>query len=429
MNHFFKQLQTAAFWQEGAVPLVLFLSVYYGIWLVLRKLYSRGWIKNIWLQTWRNLGWLAYVIALYPLLIFFFPRLSQSLSSFGSVFTSPLFNTESGPSLVSLFLLIPIFFVAGRLAAGLVKLLELHLDRNRVLQKRVYKNNIKTLLTIAHYILLLLFWLFGINLIGVDISSLGVILGALGLGIGLGLQNMAANFLSGITLLLSGHIQSGDFIRTSRALGTIERIGLLSTIVLTTEYENLIIPNQYLLNEIIENASYDNNRVVQLHLPIGVSYESNLDVVVQLLTAVLERNPFQPLPTCEDDILEGALDNEREGMQNSSLQNLPPTSADVALDIPEKNNNPAVNAEIENRDKYLNQVWLKGFGASAIDFEVRMMIEDINRFRAATHWFYMEVWRTFKEHGVVIPFSQLDIHVNGARIASEYTEQNEHGQK
>ncbi len=383
MQDFFDQLQALKFWLEGIIPLVLVLVAYYAILFILRKLCRKEQLDNKWFQTWRNLGGLAYIIALYQPLLLFVPELSQSLESFGKVFTSPLFDKENGLSLISLLLLLPIFFVSSRLATGLVKLLELHLDRNHLLQKKMSKADIPALLTILYYVLLSLFCLLGINLVGINLSSLGVILGALGLGIGFGLQNIAANFISGITLLLNSHIQSGDFIRTPKAFGTVERVGLMNTIVLTIEHENLIIPNQYLLNEIIENASYENNRIVQLHLPVGVSYESDLDLVVELLKEVLERNPYFP---------------ENWEQQKNALRSY--------------QNNGNINGKTwGSKGSY----WLKGFETSAIEFEVRMMIENIDVCRAATHWFYMEIWRTFKKHGIIIPFTQIDVHIFDAR--------------
>ena len=194
---------------------------------------------------------------------------------------------------------------------------------------------------------------------------MGVILGALGLGIGFGLQNMAANLVSGIALLVNGHIQHGDFIRMSSGsvpnLGTVERIGLMSTLVQTTRLEHLIVPNQQLLNQVISNSSYNQNRAIQLHLPVGVAYQSDLEQVVELLRQLLVSNPY--------------AGEDRPGG---------------------------------------NDVWLKGFSASSVDFEVRMMIESVDVYRAAIHWFYMEVWKRFRDNGITIPFPQLDLHLHSA---------------
>lgn len=283
---------------------------------------------------------------------------------FGDVFTKPLLGVDSAPNLLILLLLLPIFFVAKYLSRSCVELLRLYFARRRT----PAKNNVQALLKLSQYVLVLLFFLFGISLFGINLSSLGVILGALGLGIGFGLQNMAANLVSGIALLLNGHIQHGDFIRMPDSsgsavnFGTVERIGLMSTLLQTTRLEHLIVPNRHLLNQVIANASYNQNRAIQLHLPLGVAYQSDLVQVAELLGQLLAANPYAPAP----DAL----------------------------------NSPSGNA-----------VWLKGFGPSSVDFEVRMMIDSVDVYRAAIHWFYMEVWKRFRENEIAIPFPQLDLHL------------------
>ena len=413
MQSFFSQLLNRQFITIGLLPMLAWLLGYATIYWLLRRQSTKNsrlqnqannWVRSLFL-FWQHSRWFIFLLALYPPLAFYFPQLKEGFSLFGKVLTSPLFGKGSGPSLISLSLLLPIFFLASRLAEGVVKLLELNLEHSRRLRKRLYKNNIQALLTISHYVLLLLFCLFGINLVGINLSSLSVILGALGLGVGFGLQNMAANFVSGITLLLNGHIQCGDFIRTPNAFGTVERIGLMSTIVLTTEYENLIIPNQYLLNEIIENASYNKNRTVQLHLPLGVSYESDLDHVLKLIKQIILRNPYLP----------------ERGPQISCPAETIDSQQDSAISLKDSDGPTATEkASYQQSQEFVsfqelgvgNDVWLKAFGASSIDFEVRIMIENIDVYRAATHWFYMEVWRVFRDHGITIPFAQMDIHLH-----------------
>ena len=361
LQTFYGRFWSTEFLAVGVMPLVLWLLFYSAMYFLLRRLEKKGLLSSFWLRSWRYLAWLFFGLGLYPALDWLFPQFGEGLRRFGDVFTKPLLGKDAAPNLLILLLLLPIFFIASRLSRSCVKLLRLYFERSRALTK----SNVQALLTLSYYVFILLFFLFGISLSGINLSSLGVILGALGLGIGFGLQNMAANLVSGIALLVNGHIQHGDFIRMSSGsvpnLGTVERIGLMSTLVQTTRLEHLIVPNQQLLNQVISNSSYNQNRAIQLHLPVGVAYQSDLEQVVELLRQLLISNPY--------------AGEDRPGG---------------------------------------NDVWLKGFGASSVDFEVRMMIESVDVYRAAIHWFYMEVWRRFRDNGITIPFPQLDLHVHSA---------------
>ncbi len=453
------QIQTLQFIMAGALPLVFLVVFYHVAASLLRRLYHKGKIREYWVSTWRHLSWFFYLAALYQPVAQILPQFSQGLSNFSKIFTSPLFGKESSPSLLALLLLLPIFFLASRLARTCANLLDLYLGGRHNPGRRLYKGNIQPLLTLSRYVLIVIFCLFGINLLGINLTSLGVVFGALGLGIGFGLQNMAANFVSGVTLLLSGHIQHGDFVRTQKAFGTVEQIGLISTIVLTTEHENLIIPNQYLLNEIIENASYNNNRMVQLQLHVGVSYESDLDQVVEILHRIVARNPYraqsqqsrQPEQSAAESLSShdsspvdgGAPVNGGAGCANhsdSSVVSPRSTTQKVVRKwggavAESSTSEPAVEQKTQKPGQQVhsqaarfhrngptsgtlangsNGIWLKGFGSSSIDFEARIMIKDIDVFRPAKHWFYMEVWREFKDVDITIPFPQMDLHFHNA---------------
>ncbi|WGK69310.1 mechanosensitive ion channel [Candidatus Haliotispira prima] len=489
MQAVLEQILTAQFLVEGVLPLFLWLLAYYTVAFFLRRFRKKGLIGDSWCQAWHYLGWVFYSIALYQPVGVIFPGFNESLQQFSGVFTSPLWGKESGPSLLSLLFLLPVFFLSGRLANACSRLFGLYLERNRKATTYLSKSNIQPLLTLSRYILILIFFLFGINLVGINLASLGVLIGALGLGVGFGLQSMAANFVSGISLLFNGHIRKGDFIRTPGALGTVERIGLFSTIVLTLEYKNLIVPNQYLLNEIMENAS-SGNSMVQLHMPVGVAYESDLELVLKLIRQILQRNPYYPTEAdisvfkgetrdeaqsgVGEEAESGGKKPENSGVQRSA-ENREKTGQSTAkvLTQPEKmpgeQSGSSVNtqtAEVnslktkvpgsnvggegtlamgaarktaentgpepepqagsktgalgktdqwaDRAQTFGNDVWLKEFGASAINFEVRMMIENISAYRPATHWFYMEVWKIFRDHGITIPFTQVDLHVHNA---------------
>jgi small-conductance mechanosensitive channel len=211
----------------------------------------------------------------------------------------------------------------------------------------------------ARIMLFVLAFLITLNSVGIDLTALAVFTGAIGLGLGFGLQKVVSNLISGIILLLDRSVKPGDVIAIGQTYGWINALGARYVSVITRDGIEHLIPNEHLISTPVENWSYTDRRVRQ-KLPIGVSYESDLRKAIEL-------------------VLKAADEFER-----------------ILKD-------PAPNCLV------------KGFGESQVDLELRVWIEDaekgLSNFKSEV---YLRIWDLFHEHGVVFPFPQRDLHIKSA---------------
>ena len=142
----------------------------------------------------------------------------------------------------------------------------------------------------TYYVLLVLGLLIALQTSGIEVGSVGVILGALGIGIGFGLQNIVNNFVSGLILLVERPAQIGDWIEVSGTGGRVERIGGRSTTIVTSDNITIIIPNADLVTHPIINWSHG-DPLVRFRIPVGVAYDSDLEVVRHILLEVAGEHP------------------------------------------------------------------------------------------------------------------------------------------
>lgn len=152
---------------------------------------------------------------------------------------------------------------------------------------------------VSGYVIFALGLVIGLDTTGLNLSSLLVVGGALGVGIGFGLQNIVANFVAGIVILWEGPIKLGDFIDVGNTHAEVIRIGARGTWVRTFDNEVIIVPNSEFINSRVLNWTA-NDRVVRLTIPVGVSYDSDLDAVRAVLLDIAKRNEHvlqDPEPT------------------------------------------------------------------------------------------------------------------------------------
>src|SRR6184192_545812 len=150
----------------------------------------------------------------------------------------------------------------------------------------------------AHFLLLGLGMLLGINAAGVDVTTLNVLTGAIGLGLGFGLQSVASNFVSGFVLLMDKSIKPGDVISfatgTSGAsagnFGWVQELRGRYVVVRDRDGVDTLVPNQNLITSPFINWSYSDQRV-RLKLPVTVSYDDDPEVALQLLLQAAENHP------------------------------------------------------------------------------------------------------------------------------------------
>jgi small-conductance mechanosensitive channel len=192
--------------------------------------------------------------------------------------------------------------------------------------------------------------------VGIDLTAFAVFSGAVGVGIGFGLQKIVSNLISGVILLLDRSIKPGDVISVGDTYGWINTLGARYASVVTRDGTEFLIPNEDLITQQVVNWSYSNNEI-RLKIPIGVSYNSDVR-------------------KARDLCLEAAAEAPRIIGEPKA----------VCL--------------------------LKGFGDSSVDFELRIWIADPqNGVSNVKSEVLFRVWDKFHEQGIEIPFPQRDLHL------------------
>lgn len=203
--------------------------------------------------------------------------------------------------------------------------------------------------------------IFAVSSAGIDLTALAVFGGALGVGIGFGLQKIVSNLICGIILLVDRSIKPGDIIEVEGTFGWVNSLGARCTSILTREGKEYLIPNENIITQPVINWSYSDN-YVRHSVKIGVSYSSDIDLVTKLILEAVEENPR-------------------------------------ILKYPEPN------------------CFLEGFGDSSVNFDLRVWITDPqNGVANITDQILRSVWKKFKENGVEIPFPQRDLHLKSPAI-------------
>jgi small-conductance mechanosensitive channel len=209
---------------------------------------------------------------------------------------------------------------------------------------------------LAAYVIFALGLMIGLESLGVNLSSLLVLGGAVGIGVGLGLQNIANNFVSGLILLIERPVKMGDRVDVGGTNGDVVRIGGRSTWVRTNDNVVIIIPNSEFVSQRVTNWTA-NDRQVRFRVPVGVSYASNPEVVREVLAAVALAHP------------------------------------DVLRDPPP-------------------EIRFMEFGDSSLNFELRVWtIKQVQTPQILTSDLNFAIFRAFRERGIEIPFPQRDVHL------------------
>lgn len=210
--------------------------------------------------------------------------------------------------------------------------------------------------TIIRYIILIIGFFIVIQTAGIDLSALGLLAGALGVGIGFGLQNVTNNFISGIIILFERPIKVGDRIEVGEISGDVVRISSRATSIITNDNISVIVPNSDFINSTVINWSH-NDRMVRFNFPVGVSYKEDPERIRRVLLAVVGAN-------------KGVLKNP------------------------------------------VSDVLFESYGDNSINFILRVWTSDyINRPNVLKSQLYYEVFKSFREENIEIPFPQRDLHL------------------
>ena len=275
------------------------------------------------------------------------------LGFFQDLYKAELFKLDDGKSftlglLIQLIFYAVIAYIFGRLISRLIE--------KTILSRFKFDRGTKEAISsVIGYLIAGIGFLIVLRGAGIDISSLTVIAGVLGIGIGLGFQNIASNFISGITILFEQPLKVGDLVEVDDLKGIVEKISIRSTVVRTLDNIFVIVPNTSFIENNIINWSYRDQKC-RVHIPVGVAYGTDTTLVTEALLAAARRHPrvlSQPTP----------------------------------------------------------KVWFKEFGDSSLNFELLVWVDNppsIPQFKSDLN-FSIETELNIRD--INIPFPQRDLHI------------------
>jgi len=225
----------------------------------------------------------------------------------------------------------------------------------------IEKNTAFALGTLVFYLIVSVTTVAGLSLLGFDLSNLAIIAGALSVGIGLGLQGIANNFVSGLLLLFDSSIKVGNYVELSDGTrGIIEQVRVRSTIIRTNDDIEAIVPNSHFLSAPVLNWTLTESSR-RMHIPFAVAYGSDVDKVFEIIEAIACKLPH------------------------------------VKLDDPDRK----------------PRLWFTEMADSSLNFELIIWVTPpaTMRPRGTSSIFLRAIHQALLEHDFEIPFPQRDIHI------------------
>lgn len=233
------------------------------------------------------------------------------------------------------------------------------LIENRVMRSTHFNMNMRVVMSkVVRILLSFIAILLALSAVGLDITLLSVFGGALGVGIGFGLQKIASNYVSGFIILTDDSMQMGDVITVDNHYGVISDLRSRYMVLRKLDGTQVVIPNETFITNAVINHSFS-DRKARVQMPLQVSYDSSLELAMQLI----------------------------RDAANSQTRVLSDPAAEVQI---------------------------KGFGENGIDLNLSIWIPDPEDGSATLQSaIYLDIWRAFQKHSISIPYPQREIRVLG----------------
>jgi potassium efflux system protein len=302
---------------------------------------------NMILRTLGVLTMTVFTIALFG------DNIWEALNAIAEPFQTPFYESGNTKiSLSTLILVIPILYLASWLGGASKKIT----DRYLFSQMKLSESKKFGVASLVRYGVIVLTMLVGLPMVGIDLSSLLVLFSVLGIGLGFGLQTTVSNFFAGLVMIFSQPVKEGDFISLEHHMGTVQKVNLLSTILLTPTNETLIVPNSFIVNNVIHNHTFENRWIIQ-KVPVAVHYNSDITKVKEILLQIGRDSPY----------------------------NYPKKEPEVRFLL---------------------------LADSGLNYELLLTLKDVkDKFQSLT-WANEQIIERFREAGIAIPYPQMDVHLD-----------------
>jgi len=336
--------QKTGFIPEEYLKAIVFFSLYsFGFLFFLTALIN-FWGSKIDLKIIAVMGMLVIAIA-------FLHKLGY-INTVTLFLSTPRINIgDKKISLNGFIVAILIFYLSFRLSKGFEKTTKARLGRLPFLDT----TRTNTISMLVRYTIIVIGVFAAFAIVNIDFTSVKVLIGALGVGIGFGLREIVNNLISGFILLSDKSVVHNDLIEVNGLLGRVETVGIRTTIIRTFNNVEVIVPNTNLVNNELINYTHS-DPIIRIDIPIGVSYKSNPFKVKEALIENLSK-------------LEGILEK------------------------------PEVI------------IYFINFGESSLDFQVSVWTDNALKKKEIESEARYAIWKTLKENNIEIPFSQVDIHI------------------
>jgi len=291
-------------------------------------------------------------------------ELKTQVQNLWDIANKPLFYINKTPLSIFKLSIAVLIFIIGFLIGALYKRYINNLSNKN---KTITAGTKKTLLSnLGYYLIFLITFFIVLKVLGIDLSSIALVAGALSVGIGFGLQNVISNFVSGIILMVERSVKIGDYIELDENLrGFVVDIKMRSITVNTNSNIDVIVPNQELIQNRVINWTM-NDKIRRFEIPFGVAYGTNPQKVIDAVLKAVKNSGFDDIYTSKERFTRVVM----TGMGDSS-----------------------VNFELF--------VWIKGK-------EILYPKRTTSRFLVR---FLVLIYNTLYENGIEIPFPQQDIHI------------------
>lgn len=318
-------------------------------------------MNKFWTAILKPRAWIAKLLLIALMAAFFSLGFLDYLQPIKAFLDSETLSFKIGATRFSVYLLVKAIITVVILFWLTSTLSEF--GETKIKKIRGIKTNNKALITKAFQVLIyFLAFIIGLDVLGIDLTALAIFSGAIGIGIGFGLQKITSNFISGIILLFEKSIENDDLVELADGTsGFVRHTGARYTLMETFDSKEVMVPNEDFITNRVTNWTYSNTKG-RIQIDIGVSYGSDIEKVMELMLNAAKEHPRcidDPKPTC----------------------------------------------------------YLRQFADSSVNFSLYFWVEDVTQGRYEPQSDVMRnIWKKFKDNNITIPYPQRDIHIKNPGI-------------